>query len=587
MVRVKSNLGDDIRRFVLPQNPTFQQLHDQLVKIYDVTDFIIKYTDNENDKVTVSSDDELNEAISSVGNGSDSTLLRIEVIRSGANTATPRNVAPAAEAVANLTPERTNSALAGPSSNPNPTVRNDNSQDNLGNDNTENNRERLTPEQVMQGLASVFAGMFSPFGMNGRNMRGMFPGGMFPGGMGMGGFGTGGFEAPGGFGSGMRGGFYGGMRGRGGRRGGRGRRGFGGFGGFGQNEQGGGNPFGGFGQPFGRQFGDFNMSDIARFIQDFEPQSIGGDFANIQQNTTDMFRNLVNHLLTQSNTGSMLAALPGVLPILHGFITELRTETPITQARIDALATAVNGALTSSLGAENARRVADFVRVAARDEAVLNILRRIPGGISVGMNMGNCMRDRRRGGSASDESMGRLDVHQRISCDECNAYPIVGVRYMCTNQVDFDLCARCFNDESVSKVGKTFRPVAYPWESQVNRPLVPSPTLSMGSRGVEVLFLQHVLTNLGYMTPADYRVRAGMFGPRTAAAINQFRIDCGLPVVGMHGVYDEILAASLLSLIDAGVPPTVATGSAAGSVTAGNNESVADNLDVDNSQAAA
>ena len=506
MVRVKSNLDGDIHRFVLPDSPTFKQLHDQLAAIYSTTDFTVKYKDDEGDHVTVSSDEELQEAVSSV---TDSGLLRVEVLRSTAapRTAAPRNVTtapatqPAAPPAPAAQPTASTSAGAVPSSNPNP-MRDD--------ANSGGARNTLTPEELMQGLGGMFAGLFGPFGMGDTGMRGM-----------------------------RRGGCHGGMRGMGcgGRR----------------------NRFG-CAQPFEMRLMSFNTEDIERFVREFDPQAIGGDFANIQASTTEALRNLVAHLVRQSSLVDTLQALPAAMPLLRGFVAELRSDAPVTPARVEALATAVNTTLVARLGADNARRVADFVRTAAVDAAVQSILRRIPSGMSVDVDAGD------EGSSASagatSGARGRLDVHVDICCDSCSAAPIVGVRYWCTSQPNYDLCERCYQDDAVSKAGKTFRAIAYPWEAEPDRPLVPRPALGVGARGTEVRFLQHLLTNLGYMTPADYRFRAGVFGPRTAAALNAFRRDCGLPPTPLP-VYDDVVAASLLSLIDAGIPPTAATGASA------------------------
>lgn len=34
-------------------------------------------------------------------------------------------------------------------------------------------------------------------------------------------------------------------------------------------------------------------------------------------------------------------------------------------------------------------------------------------------------------------------VHERVACDGCNAYPIVGTRYKCSICKNFDFCAKC------------------------------------------------------------------------------------------------------------------------------------------------
>jgi hypothetical protein len=34
-------------------------------------------------------------------------------------------------------------------------------------------------------------------------------------------------------------------------------------------------------------------------------------------------------------------------------------------------------------------------------------------------------------------------THPRVTCDGCNTYPIVGVRYKCSVCPDFDYCEKC------------------------------------------------------------------------------------------------------------------------------------------------
>ncbi len=90
---------------------------------------------------------------------------------------------------------------------------------------------------------------------------------------------------------------------------------------------------------------------------------------------------------------------------------------------------------------------------------------------------------------------------------------------------------------------------------------VPLPTLTFGSHGVEVSMLQKILTDLGYMTPDMYRFRVGTYGPNTAKAVNRFREHYGLGMQGQYGMYDDIVAASLLSVLESNVPPAAASGS--------------------------
>ena len=34
-------------------------------------------------------------------------------------------------------------------------------------------------------------------------------------------------------------------------------------------------------------------------------------------------------------------------------------------------------------------------------------------------------------------------IHSHVRCDGCNAYPIVGIRYKCSECPDFDFCEKC------------------------------------------------------------------------------------------------------------------------------------------------
>lgn len=45
--------------------------------------------------------------------------------------------------------------------------------------------------------------------------------------------------------------------------------------------------------------------------------------------------------------------------------------------------------------------------------------------------------------SATHQSSGHQAVHRTIQCDGCGANPVVGVRYQCTVCPDFDLCGKC------------------------------------------------------------------------------------------------------------------------------------------------
>jgi len=49
----------------------------------------------------------------------------------------------------------------------------------------------------------------------------------------------------------------------------------------------------------------------------------------------------------------------------------------------------------------------------------------------------------KQGISALDESMYPNEVHERVACDGCEMFPIVGVRYKCSVCKNFDFCEKC------------------------------------------------------------------------------------------------------------------------------------------------
>ncbi len=145
MSHVKANFDGDIRRFRLPAAPTFTDLVAQLSSMYSLSDFVVKYKDEEGDLVTLGSDSELAEAIAGAPNG----ILRLDVLRSpfaepvapvdSQTTAEPRVAqAQAAETV-------TESAAAKENAAPDDDVDMDGD-----------------PEDIVEGLAELFESMFIP-----------------------------------------------------------------------------------------------------------------------------------------------------------------------------------------------------------------------------------------------------------------------------------------------------------------------------------------------------------------------------------------------------------------------------------------
>lgn len=139
----------------------------------------------------------------------------------------------------------------------------------------------------------------------------------------------------------------------------------------------------------------------------------------------------------------------------------------------------------------------------------------------------------------------RFDVHM-AKCNACNVKTIVGARYLCTNQPWYSLCESCMANGNVDKYGCTFRLVKYPWQVDPNRRKVPYPVIQYGSQGIEVMMLQKILTDLGYMTPYMYDQLVGTYGSNTYYAVIDFRRAYGLPG---YDYYDEAMAACLERVI--------------------------------------
>src|SRR5664279_2914836 len=42
-----------------------------------------------------------------------------------------------------------------------------------------------------------------------------------------------------------------------------------------------------------------------------------------------------------------------------------------------------------------------------------------------------------------EQPLSETEIHARVKCNECDAHPVVGVRYKCSQCDDYDLCAAC------------------------------------------------------------------------------------------------------------------------------------------------
>eukprot|EP00005_Dracoamoeba_jomungandri_P012121 CAMPEP_0174262714 /NCGR_PEP_ID=MMETSP0439-20130205/14773_1 /TAXON_ID=0 /ORGANISM="Stereomyxa ramosa, Strain Chinc5" /LENGTH=373 /DNA_ID=CAMNT_0015347589 /DNA_START=25 /DNA_END=1146 /DNA_ORIENTATION=- len=88
MTTVKFVYNDDIRRVSLDSPPTYEELVDLIQSLFkfEFNDYFVKWTDDEGDVVTVSSDLELKEAFSSQAGG----ILKLTVCRPDSNDSVPK-----------------------------------------------------------------------------------------------------------------------------------------------------------------------------------------------------------------------------------------------------------------------------------------------------------------------------------------------------------------------------------------------------------------------------------------------------------------------------------------------------------------
>ncbi|MCE7991548.1 MAG: hypothetical protein HEP71_06190 [Roseivirga sp.] len=70
---------------------------------------------------------------------------------------------------------------------------------------------------------------------------------------------------------------------------------------------------------------------------------------------------------------------------------------------------------------------------------------------------------------------------------------------------------------------------------------IPNPTLKVGSRGVEVIKLQHTLNELGYPVGAA----DGMFGPRTEKMLKKMQAKEQITVDGIYGKQAQALIENI------------------------------------------
>ena len=234
-------------------------------------------------------------------------------------------------------------------------------------------------------------------------------------------------------------------------------------------------------------------------------------------------------------------------------------------SRVETLVQGIEAIVRPIIGDDLTARVNRVVRAGVNDDAVLNFVRNIPREGPWSAFMEAYEEEEGQTGEARD---GRppFDIHRRVECDSCGCEPIVGVRYKCTNKADYDICSLCYESDDVNKEGLEFRECKYVWEARFPDATVPPAPLKIGSKGPDVLFLHKVLKDLGYGSGIPLNgINGYLYTHRTVEAVRQFQRDFRLDGVTEIGKYDETTQASLMSIMEAQVPPATATGGASAS----------------------
>ncbi|KAI0564437.1 putative peptidoglycan binding protein [Gracilaria domingensis] len=303
----------------------------------------------------------------------------------------------------------------------------------------------------------------------------------------------------------------------------------------------------------------FGRAGLAPFFASMFPMMAAQEGPNVSQSTRDAFEQLKNAVLNSDNTNVAFQAARNAFPALRNWlIANLGQSGSITPEAIDSLISTVERSIRPSVGDDITNRTTHLLRTALNDAAVVEILRKIPWNMDFPFDVGA---EFESAFSMPDNNM-PFQTHVNVECDNCDACPIVGVRYQATNRDDYDLCCKCYEDPAVSKEGIEFKKLTYLWEASLGDLKAPNAPLSLRSRGPSVAFLQKLLTDLGYMNESMYSRVVGMYGPRTRNAVSQFQREYGLDGTAQLGVYDDITAASMLSMMEAQVPPTAAAGGA-------------------------
>lgn len=337
--------------------------------------------------------------------------------------------------------------------------------------------------------------------------------------------------------------------------------------------------------------GAANDLDLSRLLMLLNSDALRPLLARISPSTRATVTSLIADLSRTLPLPILFAAAPVALPRLQAFLARgTPSTTPELVTRGESLMRDLAPAIGGLVGGANWQRILSAARTALSDPATRSVLAALgprAAALGAGGVAGAAAARAARGGSSAGDAeardparaaaraaaeraagvpqptLSRFDVHDGVLCSECRT-TIVGVRHMCLNRQGGDLCEKCHADPAVDKAGREFRAVALPWLAEDAERLVPHPTLALHDRGVEVRFLQKLLVDARFLTLGDIPNGVGTYCRVTADAVNRFRSHYGLGAQGRFGVYDEIVAASFLSVLESGVPPSASAGAATG-----------------------
>ncbi len=147
---------------------------------------------------------------------------------------------------------------------------------------------------------------------------------------------------------------------------------------------------------------------------------------------------------------------------------------------------------------------------------------------------------------------GRLDEHINVECKDCKMQPILGLRYVSKDEPKIDLCSLCFSKQVRDRDVHKFERYRYQWEYLSAGRIVPDAPLRFKASGVDVMFLQYLLTRIGCLDRSHYNLWCGYYGAYTEDAVRRFRKHHGLPE--KRG-YDKQMKEVLCELVK-DLPPT-------------------------------